>query len=50
MAKTLWIGTNKDSVWPLEHEGDYNEGDALVEITTDSSGTVQVRVHPPASE
>lgn len=46
----LWLGANKDSVWVLEHQGDYRQGDTLVEVTTDSFGTVQVRVHTPAKD
>lgn len=44
MSKTVWLVANRDGVRIMDHEGDCEDGDTLVYVSTNSSGHVSTRV------
>lgn len=44
-----WLATNGKDIWPMKHEGDYNDGDTLIKTEIDDKGDVKVVLIPTAS-
>jgi hypothetical protein len=43
----MWLVVNDMGVWHLEHEGAYDRGDTLVQITVDRQGNPIIKVVNP---
>lgn len=44
MTDTVWIAFNDQDIWPMQHEGDYAEGDNLIQITADGPEGLHMRL------
>lgn len=45
MNETLnetWMATDGESIWPMEHEGDYNDGDTVICVKVTSRDSIEV--------
>jgi hypothetical protein len=46
--REMWIAVASDggAMWQMDHEGDYQDGDTLVEIKPTRGGGVNVEIRP----
>lgn len=42
MLNKTWLATDGESIWPMENEGDYNEGDTVICVAVMSDGNLQI--------
>lgn len=45
--KEMWLTVNDMGIWHMENEGDYDESDTILHITTDISGDPTIKIIRP---
>lgn len=41
-----WLAANRERIWTMEHEGDYTDGDTIINVAINENGNVSVVIVP----
>jgi len=40
----VWLACNDQYVWPMQHEGDYSDGDTLIHVEVQEGGKLHITI------